>query len=48
MAIPAPATAEALARLTQRFERGGSRADGSGLGLTIAASIAAAATARPR
>ncbi|QJD17853.1 ATP-binding protein [Paracoccus sanguinis] len=37
-----PVAAEALARLTQRFERGGSRADGSGLGLTIAASIAAA------
>ena len=36
----APLPAETLARLTKRFERNGSRAAGSGLGLTIARSIA--------
>lgn len=34
------APTETLVRLTTRFERGGSRANGSGLGLTIARSIA--------
>lgn len=36
----APLPAATLARLTKRFERNGSRAAGSGLGLTIARSIA--------
>lgn len=39
---PAPLPAETLARLTRRFECNGSRAAGSGLGLTIARSIAVA------
>lgn len=43
-----PVPPETLARLTTRFERGGSRANGSGLGLTIARSIAAAIGAEIR
>lgn len=44
----APVPPETLQRLTTRFERGGSRTDGSGLGLTIASSIAAAVGERLR